>query len=456
MEQIARIFSIAMPIFLALILSEKLIGYLKGNDTVPWMDALSSSYSGITLAVRALFGLGISIVSYEFMYQHLAVVHIETTWLVYVVTFVVLDFEFYWGHRLHHEINFLWYGHLIHHNSEEYNLATSMRQPFIGFINYLFFLSLPAALLGLSPTVIAIVLPIHKFSQVWYHTRQIGKLGFLEYIIVTPSQHRVHHALNPIYLDKNHSAIFNIWDRLFGTFQDELDSEPPVYGITRPSRTYNPVTINFEHLILLIKDAWRAEKWIDKLTIWFRPTGWRPEGFEEKYPVAKITDHYNFEKFNPPASRGLLYWSMIQFFTLFFVVVFAFHHISLNGMNVVFALALFVLVQTYSATELMNRNKWAPVYSLISTMVCIALYVNDTTWFGINSLSSLIPSIFLSYFVLQTIMAFVFSKEPSMPTEKSSYRLPSLPIIQSNHETAIQSITRPQSADYSRPHLSRV
>ena len=415
MEQIAKIFSMAMPIFLVLILSEKLIGYLKGNDTVPWMDALSSSYSGITLAIRALFGLGISIVSYEFMYQHLAIIHIETTWLVYVVTFIVMDFEFYWGHRLHHQINFLWNNHLIHHNSEEYNIATSMRQPFLGFIKFLFFLSLPAALLGLSPTVIAILLPIHKFSQVWYHTRQIGKLGFLEYIIVTPSQHRVHHALNPIYIDKNHSAIFNIWDRLFGTFQEELDSEPPIYGITRPSRTYNPVTINFEHLILLIKDAWRAEKWMDKLTIWFRPTGWRPEGFEEKYPVTKITNHYNFEKFSPQVSKALLLWSNIQFFTLFFVVVFALHNITLVGMTGIFLLALYVFVQVFSATELMNRNKWATIFSFISTTICFGINFLDTSWFGVDRISTLLPSVFLVYFILQTAMAFVFTKEFHVP-----------------------------------------
>lgn len=417
MNEIAKIFSVAMPIFLVLILAEKLYGYLKGNDTVPWVDALSSSYSGITLIVRSLFGLGISIISYEFMYKHLAILHIETTWLVYVVTFVVLDFEFYWGHRLHHQINLLWNNHLIHHNSEEYNIATSMRQPFTGFINFLFFLSLPAAIIGLSPVVIAFILPIHKFTQVWYHTRQIGKLGFLEYIIVTPSQHRVHHALNPIYIDKNFSAIFNIWDRLFGTFQEELDSEPVVYGISRPSQTFNPITINFEHLILMIKDAWRTDKWMDKVTIWFRPTGWRPEGFEEKYPVAKITDHYNIEKFNPQISKGLFLWSNIQFFTLFFLLVYLLQDISQIGITRLYIFAIFILVQVYSATELMNRNKWAPLYSIISNLVCFAIYFFDRSWFGVDRISNLLPVTFLLYFIFQTLLALAFSQR----TEKHNF-----------------------------------
>jgi sterol desaturase/sphingolipid hydroxylase (fatty acid hydroxylase superfamily) len=410
MEQMAGIFAIGMPVFAVLVLGEKLLGYLKSSDTVPWIEALSSLYSGLTLVIRSLLGLGISIISYDFMYRHLSIIHINTSLIVYVVTFIVLDFEFYWGHRLHHKINFLWNRHLIHHNSEEYNIAVAVRQPFTGYINFLFFLSIPAAILGLSPTVMAMVLPIHKFAQVWYHTRLIGKLGFLEHILVTPSQHRVHHALNPIYLDKNYSAIFNVWDRVFGTLQKELDSEPPVFGITRPSRTYNPITINFEHLVFMFRDAWRAEKWIDKLTIWFRPTGWRPEGFDEKYPVVKITDPYNFEKFNPPISTSLFIWSNIQFFALAFFILHALINISTIGMTGVSFLAILALVQIFSATELMNCNKKAPLFSAISTIICLGICVAHPSIFGIEQKSTLLPWAYSAYFILQTILSFVFSK----------------------------------------------
>ena len=145
--------------------------------------------------------------------------------------------------------------------------------------------------------VIATVLPLHLFMQFWYHTRHINKMGILEYILVTPSHHRVHHAINEEYLDKNLSQIFIFWDFIFGTFQKELDDVPPVYGISRPASTRNPFKINFQHLWIMVKDAWRAEKIIDKITIWFRPTGWRPAGFDEKYPVHKIDDvasNYDF------------------------------------------------------------------------------------------------------------------------------------------------------------------
>ena len=130
--------------------------------------------------------------------------------------------------------------HIIHHSSEEFNLACALRQPISSFVNLFTFLLLPAALFGVPSTVIAILLPIHLFLQFWYHTRYIGKLGFLEKFMVTPSHHRVHHAINPEYMDRNHGQIFIFWDKWFGTFQEELDSVPPVFGITRPAHTWNP------------------------------------------------------------------------------------------------------------------------------------------------------------------------------------------------------------------------
>jgi len=417
MEQMGSILGIGMPIFAVLVLGEKLYGYWKGNDTTPWMDAIASSYSGITFVMRLLLGFGITIVSYEYMVEHLAIVHMKTSWIIYVVAFVVLDFQGYWTHRFVHEINFLWNRHLIHHSSEEYNLAVALRQSISDLVQVLFFLSIPAALLGLSPSVIAIVYPIFTFSQYWYHTRHIGKLGILEHIIVTPSHHRVHHAMNPIYLDKNYSAIFIIWDKLFGTFQEELESEAPVYGITRPSRSYNPITVNFQHIALLFKDAWRAEKWSDKLTIWFRPTGWRPEGFEEKYPVEKITDRYNFKKYQPSSSKALLRWSLFQFFVLFFSVMYILQDISYIGLTGMYLLAAFVFAQVYSATELMNCNRKAPIYAGVAAFVSFAIYTVDPSFIGMTRIYEWMPFVWLAYCAFQIVMSMLLIRS----TEKLSF-----------------------------------
>jgi hypothetical protein len=171
------------------------------------------------------------------------------------------------------------------------------------------------------------------------------------------------------------------------------------------------VTINVEHLWLLIKDAWRADKWMDKLTIWFKPTGWRPEGFEVKYPVMKITDPYQYQKFSPPYSRGLLIWSLIQFFALFFFFIYVLGNISSLKIWSIYLFFLFVIVQVYSATELMNRNRKAPFYSMISTLVGFGIYFLDTTWFGTAQISTYLPSGFLLYFLVQSVMTLYFNTE---------------------------------------------
>lgn len=411
MEEYGKILVIAMPAFLVLIVIEKLYGHFKNNDTVPVIDAISSLYSGVTNAVKDVLGLSLAIISYEFMVKHLAIYHIQTTWLVYVVAFIVIDFYGYWTHRWAHQINFFWNKHVIHHSSEEFNLPCALRQSVSSFINIFTFLLIPAAFLGVPARVIAIVLPLHLFLQFWYHTRHIGKLGFLEHIIVTPSHHRVHHAINPKYLDKNHGQIFIFWDKIFGTFQEELDHEPAVFGITRPAQTWNPIVINFQHLFLMIKDAWRAEHWSDKLTIWFKPTGWRPEGFEEKYPVNKITDVYHFEKYNPKLSQNLYYWSIIQFFILLVFVFYFFNNIAQIGLTGIYLYGLFVFTQVFATTELMNKNKWSVVFTIVSSLVGMAMFFYDKTWFGLTHVNQIFIYIINGYFMLQIIMAYRLHKK---------------------------------------------
>ena len=369
MEQYGKILVIAMPAFLVLIVIEKLYGYLKGNDTIPIIDAISSLYSGVTNAIKDVLGLSFTIVSYGFLVNHLSIYKIETTWIVYLIAFIVIDFYGYWTHRWAHQINFFWNKHVIHHSSEEFNLPCALRQSVSSFVNIFTFLLIPAALFGVPAEVIAIVLPLHLFMQFWYHTKHINKLGFLEKIIVTPSHHRVHHAINPKYMDKNHGQIFIFWDKLFGTFQEELPHEPAVFGITRPAQTWNPLVINFQHLFLMFKDAWRAEKWSDKLMIWFKPTGWRPAGFEEKYPVYKISDVYHFEKYNPKLSKSIFNWSIIQFSILLIFVFYLFNSIAQIGLVGIYIYGFFIFSQVYATTELMNKNKWTPLFYLFSTLI---------------------------------------------------------------------------------------
>jgi alkylglycerol monooxygenase len=260
MESYAQILLIAAPIFLILVLSEKLYGYLRFRHAFRSMDTISSLSSGYTNVLKDVLGLSITILSYEWFYNKVAIFEIKSTFWVYTAAFIALDFAGYWIHRLSHSINFFWNRHVIHHSSEEFDLACALRQSISVFVNIFSFFLIPAAILGVKPEVIAVVAPLHLFAQFWYHTIYINKMGFLEKIIVTPSHHRVHHAINPEYLDKNHGQIFIFWDKLFGTYQEELEEVPPVFGVTRPMRTWNPMKINFKHLALLIHDAWRLER----------------------------------------------------------------------------------------------------------------------------------------------------------------------------------------------------
>ncbi|SNR36608.1 sterol desaturase family protein [Flavobacterium sp. ov086] len=410
MEEYGKILIIAMPIFLVLIVIEKAYGIYKKDDTAPLIDSVSSISSGITNSVKDVLGLSLTFISYEWLVSKLAINHLEPNVLSYCIAFFVIDFYGYWSHRLAHQINFLWNKHAIHHSSEEFNLACALRQPIASLLNLFTFLLIPAAIIGVPASVIAITLPLHLFLQFWYHTKHIKKMGVLEYILVTPSHHRVHHAINPEYLDKNHSQIFIFWDKLFGTFQAELDNVPPVFGITRPAQTWNPIRINFQHLSLLIKDAWRAENWKDKLTIWFKPTGWRPENFEEKYPVHKIENVFDFDKYGTQNSQKLIYWSVAQVLITLLFVSYLFDNIAKIGLPNIFIYGFFILLTIYSYTELMDKSKYAVFWEGLRLAVAIAIISYYGDWFGLNNVLPIGNYIILAYLSLSLLTTIYFVK----------------------------------------------
>jgi sterol desaturase/sphingolipid hydroxylase (fatty acid hydroxylase superfamily) len=408
MKEYATVLLFAMPLFLALIIIEKVYGYYKGEDTAPTMDSVSSISSGIINSLKDVLGLSVTLLSYDWMVNRIALFHQEPNLIAYIIGFIAIDFYGYWSHRLAHQINFLWNKHAIHHSSEEFNLSCALRQTISSFVNLFTFLLIPAAVLGVPAKVIAITLPIHLFLQFWYHTKHIKKIGVLEQIIVTPSHHRVHHAINPEYIDKNHGQIFIFWDKLFGTYQEELDSVPAVFGITRPAQTWNPFRINFQHLWLLICDAWRAENWKDKFTVWFQPTGWRPENFEEKYPVAKITNVYDFNKYGTQYSKTLMNWSVLQLFVTLALVSYLYLSIAQLDLQNIFLYGFFIFISVYSYTELMDTNKFSLVWESIRFTfgIGIVTYIGD--WFGIDRIIPFGTYLIMGYLVLSLLVNVYF------------------------------------------------
>ena len=402
---------IAMPLFLILVLFEKWYGWKKGFETVNTLDMISSLSSGVTNSTKDVLGISIAILSYGWLEAHFAITHVQNSFWVYFIAFISLDFAGYWVHRNAHTFNFFWNSHIVHHSSEEFNLACALRQSISVFFRIFAFLLIPAAIFGVSPKVIAIVAPLHLFAQFWYHTRHIKNMGWLEYVIVTPAHHRVHHAINPEYLDKNYGQVLIIWDRWFGTFVEEREDIPAVYGITRPVKTWNPIKINFMHLWLLIQDAYHAKSWKDKFRIWMMPLGWRPNEVIEKYPVYKIQDVYHFEKYKTPVSPFMKSYLWFQLFSMLLIVSYLYGNVASIGHTHIFIYGGFIFLQVYALTELMDRNKNAWVLETIKNGAAIFWILHFGDWFGSNSLSTIIAPAMIVYLIVSTIASYYFSKE---------------------------------------------
>lgn len=423
METYGKILLIAMPAFLLLVLFEKWYGWYKGKDTVRNLDMISSLSSGVTNVTKDVLGLSIAIITYSWLTEKVAVVHFQSSALIFIIAFIALDFAGYWGHRIDHVYNFFWNSHIIHHSSEEFNLACALRQSVSVIVKIFTIFLLPAALLGVPANVIAVVAPLHLFAQFWYHTQHINKMGFLEKIIVTPSHHRVHHAINKEYIDKNYGQIFIFWDKLFGTYQEELPNVKPVYGITRPVRTWNPIKINFLHLWILIKDAWLAKSWKDKFRIWMMPTGWRPADVAEKYPLYKITDVYHFNKYDTNGSVVFHAWAWMQITITLLFTSYLFGNIAvINQLNeyYIYLYGAFVFITVYAYTELMDRNPYSLLWEAGKNIIGVYILYSQSDWFGAKQFLPAITFILIAYFIISTAVTayFVFAdikKDKAIP-----------------------------------------
>lgn len=236
----------AVPFFFLLIGIELLADRWRGVRTYRTADAINSLSAGVLSTTSGLLTKAVGLLTYTYAWQHLALFELraDSPW-VWLFAFVFYDFCYYWNHRLGHERNVLWAAHSVHHQSEEYNLSTALRQTSTGFLfGWIFYL--PMAVAGVPPLVFLTVAALNLLYQFWVHTRHVPKLGWFEWFFISPSNHRVHHAQNAVYMDRNYGGVFILWDRLFGTFQEELDEEPVVFGVTTPLASWNPLWANLQ------------------------------------------------------------------------------------------------------------------------------------------------------------------------------------------------------------------
>ncbi len=298
----AQIIVLATPVFLLAIALEFAIGVARGHNTYRLHDALSSLGLGVMNQVTGVFATLFSVAMYTLVFEHVALFELSATspwvWLGALLTY---DLCYYGLHRGGHRIAVLWAAHVVHHQSEDYNLSTALRQTSTGFLfGWIFYL--PLALAGVPPLVFGTVALIDLLYQFWVHTQQVGKLGWFDRWFCSPSNHRVHHAVNDRYVDKNYGGILIVWDRLFGSFEEEDDAEPCVYGTRAPLRSWNPVWANLQVYRDLAVDSWRTRRWGDKLRVWLKPPGWRPTDVAARWPKPAF-DMAAVRRFDPPLSR---------------------------------------------------------------------------------------------------------------------------------------------------------
>jgi len=301
----------AVPFFIVAMLVELVWGIRRGRNTYRINDAVGSLFLGCLSQARRFITLGVGGAIYHLIATHFAMEPLDpgSIW-TWVIAMVLYDFCYYWLHRLGHERTILWAAHVAHHQSEDYNLSTALRQTSTGFLlGWVFYV--PMYLIGIPAFVVVTVGSINLIYQFWVHTQHVGKLGWYEAIFVTPSNHRVHHAQNEVYVDRNYGGLFIIWDRLFGTFQEELEDEPPVYGIRGPLRSFNPLRALTHVYADMARDLWRTRRFRDKLRVLVARTGWRPADVASAYPRPRA-DLARFQTYDPKVPAQVRAYALFQ------------------------------------------------------------------------------------------------------------------------------------------------
>ncbi len=311
--------AIAIPFFLLALLVELGVDRFRATGYYRTTDAIGSLSAGILSTTFGYFTKLLPLIVWGFVLENFALFDMPLALfdlsalglLLWVTAAVAWDFCYYWFHRFSHEWSILWAAHAVHHQSEDYNLSTALRQTSTGFLfGWIFYL--PLFLIGFPLEVLVTVNAVNLIYQFWVHTRHVGSLGPLDRWLVTPSNHRVHHARNSAYVDRNYGGIFILWDRLFGTFEPERAEEPVVYGVRKPLNTFDPFRANLSVYRDLWFDSRHTANWRDRLKVWFSRTGWRPADVAARYPERSGSGDLE-SRYDPPLVAPLKVYIFGQF-----------------------------------------------------------------------------------------------------------------------------------------------
>ena len=390
---------LSIPIYFLLIAIELLIQQFSKKKLYRLNDAVTNISCGITQQLTGTFLIIFAIGIYQLIYEHLAIFIIPSNAFTLILLFLLVDFAYYWAHRMSHEINLLWGSHVVHHQSEDYNFSVALRQSSLQVIWTSFFY-LPLALIGFNTLDFALMVALSTVYQFWIHTETIKKLGPLEYIFNTPSHHRVHHGRDPKYIDKNLAGVLITWDMLFGTFQKE--EEKPCYGITRPVKTWNPVWANLDHYVFMWSDLKKIRGLQNKIKYVFYKPGWYPEELGG-YQAAPPVDKHHFEKFDTGSFPAVNYYVLFQFIlTLAGTAFFLFNKSSFNLNESAFIVFL-IIITIVNCGALFEFKNWV----LSAEKVRITLFTGIMIFLSFaNAWDVMLLTTGLVYFLVSMIWLF--------------------------------------------------
>jgi sterol desaturase/sphingolipid hydroxylase (fatty acid hydroxylase superfamily) len=377
MDKAVNYIVLAIPVFFLLIGIELLLDRLRKTNYYRFNDAIANLSLGVGSQVSGVFLKLFVFIGYNYLYDNFRLTTLpgmsgDAPTLAVVLTFSALfigvDFFYYWFHRLAHEISVLWGSHVVHHQSEEYNLTVALRQAWLqGAFSWVFYL--PLALLGFEPIMFLTVGSFQTLYQFWIHTKAINKMpAWFEYVLNTPSHHRVHHGVNPKYIDRNHGGTLIIFDRMFGTFQAE--EEEVVFGITGQPKSWNPLWLNFEYWGGLFKDVAKARNLVDAVKMLVLKPGWKPDYLGGVQPFKEVTPQ-SFRKYDTHIVVGLAYYIFFQFVLLLagatgYLLVAE----NLEWLTKL-AFALLIVVTLVTLGGLLENKRWAffmEIFRLIVTV----------------------------------------------------------------------------------------
>jgi alkylglycerol monooxygenase len=407
------IYALIIPATLLLLILEILYDYFKKDSQLySFQDTISNLGTGIGNQCINIAVLFFIVDKFYPWVQQFAPWQVESTWYNILLLLVISDFVFYWFHRTGHKVNVFWAAHMPHHSSEEFNLSVAMRSSFTQRTFQFLFFDWVLVLMGFPPNMVYMVAGIHLFIAFWHHTKIIGDMGWFQKVFVAPAHHRVHHGVNLQYLDKNFSEFLIIWDKMFGTYEPEV--EEVCYGLTHPPRTWDPIYINIQFWKQLFDDAIAAPHFIDKIKIWFMPTGWRPRGIEPYPPLAEIAYTKKEQtKFYCKQFKGLKPYLILQ---VIMAIPFLYLIIGLklgdqlgitNLHRIIMSSGIFIMIIAWGGmTEAKKWSNFLEVFRLLFMGIVIIVVLYSLQHIEIMSWVSILVSLFVGASILYVSFRF--------------------------------------------------